>query len=98
MVWQILFVLGLTAGYYRRPLVEWFSRHKGVLALCALLTVLFALSAWSSPYLSNAYDVRLALLPDALTRRCTATISAGRFWARGGWSTSSWRPSPATAS
>jgi len=66
MVWQILFVLGLTAGYYRRPLVEWFSRHKGALALCALLTVLFALFAWSSPYLTNAYDVRLALLPDAL--------------------------------
>nr|WP_226760707.1 OpgC domain-containing protein [Arthrobacter sp. SO3] len=66
MVWQILFVVGLTAGYYRRPLVGWFSRHRGVLALCALLTVLFGLFAWSNPYLSNAYDVRLELLPDAL--------------------------------
>ncbi|HEX9229609.1 MAG TPA: OpgC domain-containing protein [Arthrobacter sp.] len=75
MVWQILFVLGLTAGYYRRPLVEWFSRHKGVLAFCALLTVLFALFAWSNPYLSNAYDVRLALLPDALHQ----TLYSGYF-------------------
>lgn len=75
MVWQILFVLGLTAGYYRRPLVEWFSRHTGVLAVCALLTVLFALFAWSNPYLSNAYDVRLSLLPDALHQ----TLYSGYF-------------------
>ncbi|HEX9086229.1 MAG TPA: OpgC domain-containing protein [Arthrobacter sp.] len=66
MVWQILFVVGLTAGYYRRPLVDWFARHPGVLALCALLTVLFGLFALSNPYLSNAYDIRLELLPDAL--------------------------------
>ena len=66
MVWQILFVLGVTAGYYRRPLVDWFSRRRSVLACCVLLTVLFALFALSNPYLSNAYDVRLALLPDAL--------------------------------
>ncbi len=75
LVWQILFVLGLTAGYYRGPLVEWFSRHKSVLAFCALLTVFFALFAWSNPYLSNAYDVRLALLPDALHR----TLYSGYF-------------------
>ena len=66
MVWQILFVLGLTAGYYRRPLVAWFCRHKSLLAFCTLLAVLFALFALSNPYLSSAYDVRLALLPDAL--------------------------------
>lgn len=75
MVWQVLFVVGLTGGYYRRPLVEWFSRHKSVLAFCALLTVLFALFAWSNPYLSNAYDVRLALLPDALHQ----TLYSGYF-------------------
>lgn len=66
MVWQVLFVLGLTAGYHRRALVAWFTGRKGVLALCVLLTVLFALFAWSNPYLSNAYDLRLALLPDAV--------------------------------
>ncbi|WP_223981943.1 OpgC domain-containing protein [Arthrobacter sp. NicSoilB8] len=75
MVWQVLFVLGLTAGYYRRPLVAWFCRHKSVLALCALLAVLFALFALSNPYLSNAYDVRLALLPDALHQ----TLYSGYF-------------------
>ncbi|MET3952149.1 OpgC domain-containing protein [Arthrobacter sp. UYEF36] len=75
LVWQVLFVVGLTAGYNRRPLVEWFSRHKSVLAFCTLLTVLFALFAWSNPYLSNAYDVRLALLPDALHQ----TLYSGYF-------------------
>ncbi|WP_231728590.1 OpgC domain-containing protein [Arthrobacter sp. EPSL27] len=66
LVWQVLFVLGMAAGYHRRPLVAWFARHRGVLALCAALTVAFALFASSNPYLSNAYDFRLALLPDAL--------------------------------
>ncbi|MGP4033553.1 OpgC domain-containing protein [Pseudarthrobacter sp. 1C304] len=75
LVWQVLFVLGLTAGYHRRPLVAWFSRHKGVLALCAALTVVFALFASSNPYLSNAYDFRLALLPDTLHQ----TLYSGYF-------------------
>ena len=43
MVWQILFVLGLTAGYYRRPLVAWFCRHRSVLAFCTLLAGFAAL-------------------------------------------------------
>ena len=75
LVWQILFVLGLTAGYYRQPLVDWFSRHKGALAACALLSALFALFAWSNPYLSSVYDVRLALVTDALHQ----TLYSGYF-------------------
>ncbi|MEX5294442.1 OpgC domain-containing protein [Kocuria sp. CPCC 205268] len=68
LVWQVLFVLGMTAGHHRRRIVHWFSGHRSVLAACLALAVAFALFAWSSPYLTNAYDVRLALLPEPVFR------------------------------
>ncbi|MEX5270534.1 OpgC domain-containing protein [Kocuria sp. CPCC 205290] len=66
LVWQVLFVLGLVAGFYRQQVVAWFSdrRRRPVLVACLLLAVAFALFSWSSPYASSAYDLRLALLPD----------------------------------
>ncbi len=70
LVWQILFVLGMIAGYYRRQIVAWLShpRRRALLWACVLLTVALAVFSWSSPYFSNAYDVRLALLPERTFR------------------------------
>jgi hypothetical protein len=65
LVWQILFVLGLVGGYYRRTLVAWFSAHRWVVGVCAAVTVAFVLMSWANPYLANEYDVRLALTSDA---------------------------------
>ena len=67
LVWQVLFVLGMVAGYYRRRIVTWFSAppRRALLITCVLLTVAFAAFSWSSPYFTNAYDVRLALLPES---------------------------------
>ncbi|OUM45661.1 acyltransferase [Arthrobacter agilis] len=70
LVWQVLFVLGMTAGYYRRQIVAWFShpRQRVLLWACALLAVALAIFSWTSPYFTNAYDVRLALLPEQTFR------------------------------
>ncbi|MDR6506848.1 OpgC domain-containing protein [Arthrobacter oryzae] len=65
LVWQVLFVLGLVGGYYRRAIVAWLSAHRWVVGLCAAVTVVFALMSWGNPYLANEFDVRLALSSDA---------------------------------
>ncbi|MFE7629595.1 OpgC domain-containing protein [Kocuria sp. NPDC057446] len=70
LVWQVLFVLGMVAGYYRHEIVAWFSApsRRVLLVACVLLTVALAAFSWSSPYFTNAYDVRLALLPESTFR------------------------------
>ena len=70
LVWQVLFVLGMVAGFYRRQIVGWFAdrRRRPLLVACLLLAVALALFSWSSPYASNDYDVRLALLPESVFR------------------------------
>ena len=65
LVWQVLFVLGLVGGYYRRTIVAWLSAHRWVVGVCAAITVAFALMSWGNPYLANEFDVRLALSSDA---------------------------------
>ncbi|UUL77015.1 OpgC domain-containing protein [Pseudarthrobacter sp. Fe7] len=67
LVWQVLFVLGLVVGYHRRSIVAWLQAHSWVVAAC---TAAFALAflSWGNPYLSNNYDIRLALMPDATYR------------------------------
>ncbi|WP_104174384.1 OpgC domain-containing protein [Arthrobacter sp. Y81] len=65
LVWQVLFVLGLVGGYYRRTIVAWLSAHRWVVGVCAAITVAFALMSWANPYLANEFDVRLALTSDA---------------------------------
>jgi hypothetical protein len=64
LVWQVLFVVGMVAGYYRSRLVSWLGRHRWVVAVCAVLTVAFAFLSWANPYLSNEFDVRVAFLSD----------------------------------
>ncbi len=65
LVWQVLFVLGLVGGYFRRTIVVWLSAHRWVVGICAAITVAFALMSWANPYLANEFDVRLALTSDA---------------------------------
>ena len=68
LVWQVLFVLGLVAGYYRRPVVAWLSKHTWVVVACTAAAFALAFLSWGNPYLANSYDVRLALMPDASYR------------------------------
>ncbi|WP_309126588.1 OpgC domain-containing protein [Kocuria sp.] len=70
LVWQVLFVLGMVGGYYRRQIVAWFAApsRRVLLVACLVLTAALALFSWSSPYLTNAYDVRLTLLPESSFR------------------------------
>jgi hypothetical protein len=70
LVWQVLFIIGMVAGYYRAGIVAWFShpRRRVLLWVGVLLTVSFALFSWSGPYTSSSLDVRVALVPEAAFR------------------------------
>ncbi|MEV7662805.1 OpgC domain-containing protein [Paenarthrobacter sp. NPDC089316] len=70
LVWQVLFVLGLTAGFHRQRIIDWFAhpRHRVLLGACVFLAAACAIFSWSGPYLTNQLDVRLALIPDATFR------------------------------
>ncbi|MBT2532621.1 OpgC domain-containing protein [Arthrobacter sp. ISL-48] len=68
LVWQVLFVIGLVAGFHQRSVVAWFSQHTRVVAACTLATVAFAFLSWGNPYLTNGFDARLAIIPDTLYR------------------------------
>lgn len=65
LTWQVLFVTGMVAGFYRREILSWFVTRAGqvVLAVCIVATVALALFSWNNPYLSSAYDLRLGLVP-----------------------------------
>jgi hypothetical protein len=65
LTWQVLFVTGMVAGFYRREIITWFLTGPGrvVLALCIVGSVSLMLLSWSNPYLSSAWDVRLDLVP-----------------------------------
>jgi hypothetical protein len=68
--WQLLFIVGMVAGYHRREIVAWFKTRAGVvvLALICAVAVGLVLFSWSSPYLSSALDLRLDLLDENLHR------------------------------
>lgn len=68
LVWQVLFVLGLVAGYHRHSITAWLSRHAWAVVACTAVAFALAFLSWGNPYLANNYDVRLALLPDASYR------------------------------
>ena len=70
LVWQVLFILGMTAGFYRHQIIQWFG-HPGrrlLLGACVLLAAACAIFSWSGPYLTNQLDVRLALIPEPTFR------------------------------
>jgi hypothetical protein len=70
LVWQLLFVVGIVAGFYRRELLRWFSTRGGAVIATAvvILAVCFMLFSWSNPYLSSAVDARLTIVPDNVFR------------------------------
>jgi hypothetical protein len=68
LVWQVLFVIGLAAGFHRRRIVAWLSAHTWVVAACTALAFAFAFLSWGNPYLANGFDVRLAIIPDTAYR------------------------------
>lgn len=70
LVWQLLFVVGMTAGFYRRQIIEWFGdpQRRLLLGVCVFLAAACAVFSWSGPYLTNQLDVRLALIPESTFR------------------------------
>lgn len=65
LTWQVLFVTGMVAGFYRREILAWFVTRSGqvVLAASIVCTVALALLSWNNPYVSSSYDLRLGLVP-----------------------------------
>ncbi|MCS5497103.1 OpgC domain-containing protein [Cnuibacter physcomitrellae] len=70
LVWQLLFVVGLTAGFHRREILEWFRSRAGlvVLGVVVIAATLFMLFSWNNPYTVSPLDARLALMPDNVFR------------------------------
>jgi hypothetical protein len=68
LVWQVLFVIGLVAGYHRHRVVAWLATHTWVVAACTVAAFVFAFLSWGNPYLANGFDLRLAIVPDAAYR------------------------------
>ncbi|MCU1548537.1 MAG: OpgC protein [Arthrobacter sp.] len=68
LVWQILFMLGLTAGYHRAAVIAWLHGRTWVVAACTAAAAALAFLSWCNPYLANGFDVRLAIMPDASYR------------------------------
>jgi hypothetical protein len=79
LVWQLLFVVGIVAGFYRREILRWFSTRWGAVLATAvvILATCFMLFSWSNPYLSSAVDARLTLVPDNVFR-----LIYGQFFQR----------------
>ncbi|WP_255768684.1 OpgC domain-containing protein [Pseudarthrobacter sulfonivorans] len=79
LVWQVLFVLGLVAGFHRHRIVAWLSAHQWVVAACTVLAAVFAFLSWCNPYLANSFDLRLAVIPDAAYRVMYDTFFARTY-------------------
>ncbi|MGS0687372.1 OpgC domain-containing protein [Nakamurella sp. GG22] len=70
MTWQVLFVHGMVAGFYRHALLGFFRRPWGRVVLVGVLLsyLAFLFFTWNNPYQANAFDPRLALIPDDVFR------------------------------
>jgi hypothetical protein len=68
LVWQVLFIVGMVAGYHRRRIIGWLAAHSWVVVACTVVAAGLAFLAWGNPYVANSYDVRVAILPDATYR------------------------------
>lgn len=75
LAWQILFVVGLVAGYYLREITSALSSgwRRWIVFPCVLLAAGFMLFSWNNPYLDNAHDVRLGLIPPDVFRAVYST-------------------------
>lgn len=89
LTWQLLFFGALAVGWYRTELLRAASRPRGqaVVAAAVVLYAAVLLVSWSNPYLSNAADVRLALVGDEAYRSlydaafARRTLEVGRLLA-----------------
>ncbi|MET3719980.1 MULTISPECIES: OpgC domain-containing protein [unclassified Arthrobacter] len=68
LVWQVLFVIGLVAGFHRNRIVAWLSSHHWVVVASTVLAFASAFLSWCNPYLANGFDLRLAIIPDTAYR------------------------------
>ena len=68
LVWQVLFVIGIVAGFHRRKIAAWLLAHRWAVVLCTVLSVAFTFLSWCNPYLANGFDLRLAIIPDTAYR------------------------------
>ncbi|MET4592412.1 OpgC domain-containing protein [Arthrobacter sp. 754] len=83
MVWQVLFVIGLVAGFHRRKLVAWLTANPWAVAACTVGAAVFAFLSWGNPYLANGFDVRLAVIPDGVYRSMYDSFFARTYLAPG---------------
>ena len=83
LVWQVLFVIGLVAGYHRRKIVAWLSARPWLVVACTAVALLLAFLSWGNPYLANGFDVRLALIPDTAYRAMYDSLFARTYLAPG---------------
>lgn len=75
-IWQLLFVLGMVGGFYRREIIAWFSTRVGRVALIAIIAIAVALMlfSWNNPYAPAPGDPRLGLVPDNTFRGLYAAL------------------------
>lgn len=52
LVWQVLFLRGVVAGYYRRSIIAWLSAHAWVVVACTVAALALAFLSWGNPYLA----------------------------------------------
>ncbi|MDF2666859.1 MAG: hypothetical protein K0R81_2709 [Microbacterium sp.] len=66
LVWQLLFIVGMTAGFHRREILAWFGTRAGRAVLIVIVAVAVALMlfSWNNPYAPAPGDPRLALMSD----------------------------------
>jgi hypothetical protein len=83
LVWQVLFVIGLVAGFHRHRIISWFSDHTWAVAACTAAAFIFAFLSWGNPYLANGFDVRLSIVPDTLYRSMYDLIFGRTYLAPG---------------
>ncbi|TLM83193.1 OpgC domain-containing protein [Pseudarthrobacter sp. NamE5] len=83
LVWQVLFVIGLVAGFHRRRIVAWLSAHTWAVAACTAAAFAFAFLSWGNPYLANGLDVRLSVVPETLYRNMYDLLFARTYLAPG---------------
>ncbi|MFF1251981.1 OpgC domain-containing protein [Pseudarthrobacter sp. NPDC058329] len=83
LVWQVLFVIGLVAGFHRHRVVAWLAAHAWVVAACTAAAMVFVFLSWGNPYLANGFDVRLSVIPDAVYRSMYDTFFGRTYLAPG---------------
>ncbi len=79
LVWQVLFVIGLVAGFHRHRIVAWLSSHHWVVVASTVVAALFTFLSWCNPYLANGFDFRLAIIPDTAYRAMYDTFFARTY-------------------